>query len=254
MKFYASISYDGSFFKGIAIQPDQVTVKGAFDKVLSSFFHQKVSMQLVSRTDKGVHAFDARISFEVTTKIPAIKIAQVLNPKLFKIQLNWVKEVGDDFVLQNLPLSKEYLYQISTSKSYPFQESYLWNLEGWVFSETELQKVLNLFQGEHNFKNFCKVDHTRNITSFVRKIESIRFEVVENKLNIFIRGNGFLWMMVRYIVYAIVACLQGKIEKVNLQRLLGGESPSKQDLKCLRPAPAEGLYLYKTLDGNGFSL
>jgi tRNA pseudouridine38-40 synthase len=254
MKFYASISYDGSFFKGIAIQPNQTTIKGCFDEALSKFFAQKVTMQLVSRTDKGVHAMDSRICFEVVTKIPAKKLAQVLNPRLFKMQLNWVQEVCDEFSLQKLSLSKEYMYQISITKSYPFLENYHWNLEDWSFSELELQKTLDLFLGEHDFRNFCKVDQTRNIISFCRNIDSISFELIDCNLKIFIRGNGFLWMMVRYIMYAIVSCLKGLISKEDIQRLLKGETPSKQDLKYLRPAPAEGLYLYRTLDGHELSI
>lgn len=250
MKFYASISYDGSFFKGIAIQPNQITVKGSFDQAISNFFSQKVTMHLVSRTDKGVHAMDSRISFEVDTKIPAQKMARVLNNKLFKIQLNWVQEVSEDFSLQELSLSKEYLYQISFSKLYPFEESYNWFVENLEFQEENLQEILDLFIGEHNFINFCKVDHTRKITSFHRTIERISFEIKDQKLKILIRGNGFLWMMVRYIIYAIISCIKKQLTKTDIVRLLQGTSPLKRDLKFLRPAPAEGLYLYKTLDTN----
>lgn len=254
MKLYASISYDGSFFKGIAIQPNQPTVKGCFDDVLSRFFNQKISMQLVSRTDKGVHAMDSRICFEVETKIPTQKLSKILNAKLSKVRLNWVTEVNASFELHKQPLSKEYMYQISLKELFPFQESYMWHLEESCFQGDGLQDILELFVGEHNFRNFCKVDHTRNITNFNRLIEAVSFEYSAGILKIFIRGNGFLWMMVRYIVYAVVACMKEQLTKENITRLLKGEIPAKTDLKYLRPAPAEGLYLYKTLDTNGLSL
>ncbi|MCJ8347371.1 hypothetical protein MJH12_17665 [bacterium] len=247
MKYYASISYDGSFFKGIAIQPNQKTVKGLFDQVLTDFFLQKVSMQLVSRTDKGVHSMDSRICFDLESKIPANKLALVLNPKLEQIQLNWVLEVSSDFLLQKQEFSKLYMYKIKFGPKYPFDQSYHWQMDHPLDHLDQLQKVLDLFLGEHDFRHFCKVDHSRNIRSFKREIQKIYYQKNGDNLTIFIQGNGFLWMMVRYIIYTVISCLRLQIKHSDIVRLLSGAEPSKVDLKSLRPAPANGLYLHSTL-------
>ncbi|PCJ19095.1 MAG: hypothetical protein COB02_08575 [Candidatus Cloacimonadota bacterium] len=254
MKYYASISYDGSFFKGIAIQPDQKTIKGVFDFVLSKFFQQEIKMYLVSRTDKGVHAMDSRICFELETKIPVNKLAEVLNPKLENIQINWLQEVSPDFILQKQEFSKLYKYQIKLGKTYPFEKNYNWLLDTIEYSHDFLQEILDAFLGEHDFRNFCKVDHTRNIINYTRNIQKIYFKKNENQLIIFIQGNGFLWMMVRYIVNVIISCMKLMINKSDIKNLLTGATPSKECLKVLRPAPAEGLYLYSTVGTNELSL
>ena len=70
--YLINIAYDGSDFSGWATQPQQFTVQGYIEEILSKIFQQKISILATSRTDKGVHArnqnFTLRLNLDFSVK------------------------------------------------------------------------------------------------------------------------------------------------------------------------------------------
>lgn len=55
--------------------------------------------------------------------------------------------------------------------------------------------------GEHDFRNLCKLDAAKQITSFKRKVLSAHIEQVDNNLHVFnLVGSAFLYHQVRHIM------------------------------------------------------
>ena len=74
----------------------------------------------------------------------------------------------------------------------------------------------------------------------VREIYSCCVTREGDIVTVSVRGNGFLYNMVRIIVGTLIAVSDGKIEKTDIAKII-----DSKDRKNAGPtAPAEGLYLY----------
>lgn len=71
MKYAIKFAYDGRDFSGFQRQPDDRTVQGEIEKVLSIIFQEEVALHASGRTDTGVHALN-----QVATFCPAIFIKE----------------------------------------------------------------------------------------------------------------------------------------------------------------------------------
>ena len=60
----SSSRYDGTGFRGFAVQPDQRTVAGVLGKALGQVLRTEVDLACAGRTDAGVHAWGQVVSFE----------------------------------------------------------------------------------------------------------------------------------------------------------------------------------------------
>lgn len=75
----------------------------------------------------------------------------------------------------------------------------------------------------------------------VRKIYSLDIKEKEGFIEIKIRGNGFLYNMVRKVVGTLIEVGLGEIEAASIPSIL----ESKERIQTGRMAEAEGLYLEK---------
>jgi len=79
--YLITVMYDGSNFAGWAKQPEQFTVQGYIEKVLSKIFSQKINILAASRTDKGVHALNQKFTLRLNFFLapPKLKLILVKN-------------------------------------------------------------------------------------------------------------------------------------------------------------------------------
>lgn len=84
--------------------------------------------------------------------------------------------------------------------------------------------------GEHDFRNFCKMDVGNGVIKFHRRIIDIQIEAIDNSANSYsmirleLKGQAFLWHQVRCIVAILFLVGQGKEEVKIIQELLDVES------------------------------
>src|SRR5215210_7985828 len=82
MRLRLTLEYDGTGFRGWAIQPGLRTVEGALQEALTRVYPGWSQLAVAGRTDTGVHALGQVASLEVEGGAPASRAAPALNAEL----------------------------------------------------------------------------------------------------------------------------------------------------------------------------
>jgi len=101
----------------------------------------------------------------------------------------------------------------------------------------KMEKAMEYFVGEHNFRNFSK-RHEKNPN---RKIIDMDMKVDENIMVFTVVGESFLWNMVRKMVTSLLLVGENKLEIKDIEKLL--QPIELRETIRLQPAPANGLIL-----------
>lgn len=234
------LQYDGTNYHGFQIQPTVVTVAGELNRVLSRLTNSEVVVQGCSRTDAGVHAYRYSCNFHTEFPIPADRLPIVLNNMLpDDIVAISCKEVPDEFNSRFDTVSKTYRYVINTScDATVYTRNYEWQYP----KQLDVQKMKDAcryFIGEYDFKSF--MTSGSQVSSTVREI--FKLEVVKNndKIEIFINADGYLYNMVRIITGTLVSVGEGKISPQDIPGIIDAKNREKAG----PTAPPQGLYLYE---------
>jgi tRNA pseudouridine38-40 synthase len=235
------LAYDGTDFLGWQKTPLGPTIEEALEKVFSQILQEKIALQAASRTDAGVHAEGQVVNFQTKNdKIPLQKLQHSANALLPRsIVIAEIEEAPLSFhpTLDNL--GKEYHYFICNG---PWQKpkncAYSWHIPTALDIEA-IQKSLPSILGLHDFSSFC------NERSLLTKdpicfIESIELSSIEKSRFCFqVRGNRFLFRMVRNLIGTLVYVGLGKISPHEIGIIL----QSKDRKRAGVTAPAHGLHL-----------
>lgn len=220
------IAYIGSKFHGYQRQPKFRTVEG---ELLNCFFEAgiiedtwKAHYSVAGRTDKGVHSIGNVVSF-ITDEEVRINYLNGLLPKDMKI----IGEARVPYGFKvRFPLSRTYTY---IQPFNPYIDEHL--------NFNDMKTAMNLFVGEHNFRNFSK----RNEKNPNRKIIDVNLNINENTMIFKVTGESFLWNMVRKMVTSLIMVGQGKLTLDDFNKLL--QPKDLRERIRLQPAPANGLIL-----------
>jgi len=220
MRFLLTVSYDGTGYCGWQRQINAVSVQERMEEALKSVFHQDIRTTAASRTDAGVHALGQRVCFDLDTcRIPADRIPLVLNSYLPEdIAVTAIEIVGDHFSPRFRAKEKTYHYQIwhdkypnplirRTSLFFPYP------LEAGVMGEAG--KAL---EGKRDFAAFCASGSAAATT--VREIYECSVQTDGPMITIAVRGNAFLYNMVRILAGTLILAGQRKITLPELPRIL----------------------------------
>ena len=103
----------------------------------------------------------------------------------------------------------------------------------------QMCRAADILTGEHDFKSFCNV-HT-HIEDTVRTI--YRLEVIreENVLTFRVRGNGFLYNMVRILAGTLIGVGRGLIDPEEIPAMLEAKDRQAAGMTV----PPQGLTLVK---------
>ena len=197
------IAYEGTKYCGWQSQPNQITIEEVVETELSRLLNEKIELIGASRTDSGVHAMGNVAVFDTQTRIPPEKICYALNRSLPEdIVVQSSREVPADFHPRHCDSIKTYEYKIwNADFIQPFNRKYT----HFVYKELDLvsmRQAAKDFIGEHCFTSFCST-HTQ-VQDHVRTIYSLDIEKEDHLITIRIRGNGFLYNMVRIIAGTLI--------------------------------------------------
>lgn len=251
MKFYKGIvQYKGTKYFGWQKQPDQRTIQGELEKVVSKL-NSNSEIQVIGsgRTDTGVHAVGQAIKITMPKNFEPLKLKKALNSLLDEdINILSLEECDDDFQPVFSAKSKTYKYYFSTSKNKLPQFNDLITYLDFELDMSLVNLACKEFVGEKDFVNFHTVGTPVKTT--VREVTECRIEKVEASGHVLypedtyvlvISGNGFLKQMVRLIMSAIWSVGRGKTSIEQLQASFGARLSQK-----LGPtAPPQGLYLFE---------
>ena len=151
-----------------------------------------------SRTDAGVHSLGNVAVFETKTRMPAEKISYALNQRLPEdIVVQNSCEVPEDFHPRFSKSTKTYEYRILNCRFRQPQERKTSYFYHYPLDEVAMQKAADELVGEHDFSSFASVHAQTN--TYVRTIYGIDVIREGDMVQIGVRGNGFLYNMVRII-------------------------------------------------------
>lgn len=233
------LEYDGSGYFGFQKQIGLKTVQGEIERSIFGATGENVQTISAGRTDRGVHAVNQVVNFFTETRIPAEKMAGVINKKLpDNIRVKSSEEVDNEFNARFSAKSRKYVYIMKNEKyRNVFEEKYVTFIKKDLIVE-KFVETLKPLCGKHNFESFRKSDC--NAHSPVRTIESIEMIEENGCYKLYIVADGFLKSMVRIMVGSALAVYYGEKDSGYIVRNV--ENPCINVEKIL--APPNGLYLY----------
>ncbi len=205
-----TISYDGTAYHGWQVQPNGITVQQTLQDALEKLLGERVSVTGCSRTDAGVHARRFCCHIDCKANFPENAFLKGLNSLLPNdIAIVDCKEVDLDFHARYNAKGKRYVYSFYVGSLNPFDSRYMLHLE----NEPDID-LMNEFCkgiiGTHDFAGFsCS---KRTVQDTVRTISECFVKKNNNKILFEIKGNGFLYNMVRILAGTALAVGQKRLK------------------------------------------
>lgn len=236
-----TVAYDGTNYHGWQVQPNAVTIEGKLNEAISALTKETIQVIGASRTDAGVHALGNVAVFDTESRIPGEKFSYALNQRLpDDIVIQQSQEVDKDFHPRYCTCEKTYEYVILNRK-FPLPEYR--NTAFFYYGDLDIkamQEATKAFLGEHDFAGFCSAG--AQVKTTVRTIYDLTVEKKDNDMIcIRVRGNGFLYNMVRIIAGTLLEVGKGNIEAKSLENRIAAADRSQAG----PTAPARGLKLIR---------
>ncbi|WLD93560.1 tRNA pseudouridine(38-40) synthase TruA [Alkalihalobacillus sp. AL-G] len=234
------ISYDGTGFSGYQVQPKQRTVQGELEKVLRRIHKgEYVKTTASGRTDAGVHAVGQVFHFDTGLSIEPGGWIRALNAQLpSDIRIVSMGNVHSDFHARFDVTEKEYRYRIFNGEhSHVFRRNYTYHIP-YALDVEAMKQATSYFVGTHDFTSFCSTKSV--VKNRVRTIYKLDLVEDADELVVIVKGNGFLYNMVRIIVGTLLDVGSGRITADILPPMM----EAKDRNAAGKTAPAHGLYLW----------
>lgn len=232
------MAYRGTAYHGFQIQNNGITVQEVVQRCVSKVLNGPVVIQGCSRTDTGVHARQFCFSVQTNSQIPAKGFVRGVNGELPKdISILSCEDADPGFHARFSCKGKEYLYLLHCSESKdPFSIDLACHYRRPFHRELVLEAAQALV-GEHDFRSFCT--NCAENTNTTRNIHGFDVEIEGESVKMLVKGDGFLYNMVRIIVGTLLDINEGRIPADGIPAILAA---GKRQFAG-RTAPAHGLYL-----------
>lgn len=248
-----TIAYDGTNYRGWQIQQPPAahpegsvpTIQGELQRALGHLLPKEGNIIPVvgaSRTDSGVHALGNVACFDTESTIPAANFPKAINRYLpADIRVLQAVEVSMDFHPRFLPHEKCYEYRIDQGRvANPLTRLYAYNYT-YPLDLERMRAAARELVGVHDFTSFVNPDSQvfEHGGDAVREIYSIDILEEGSQLVIRIRGNGFLYHMIRIIVGTLLVIGNGRRAPEDIRTMLA----AKDRTTAGPTVPAHGLCL-----------
>lgn len=232
------IAYDGSGYHGFQKQKDYVTVQSVLEEALAKLCGERVVTAGSGRTDAGVHALAQTVTFTTKGRIPCANIVRAAASLLpADIVVLSAEEMPEGFHARFSAQWKTYRYKLLVNQHVnPFMVRYAWQLRTPLAVE-KMNEAAALLIGTHDFSAFRSSGSVNS--SPIKTIYAAKWQVDGEELTFRISGDGFLYHMVRNLVWSLVQVGAGK----RTQEEFAAELKAQRCEFLNEPAPAQGLYL-----------
>lgn len=228
------VQYNGLNYNGFQKQNNKNTIQDKLEDAILTITKEKVTCIGSGRTDAKVNAYFQPVHFDTQKEINTQKTFHSLNGILSK-----------DIKVLSIQPSNLHARFDAKNKTYVYK-MYISNLDLPLYSNAlkispnlnfkEMKKFLKLIVGTHDFKGFMASGS--EVESTVRTIYNTKLVKEKDYLNLYIKGNGFLYKMVRNIVGTMLKIGEGKISLKDIKPTLFST------FKAVHTAKPEFLYLY----------
>lgn len=232
------LEWDGTAYAGWQWQANAISLQAVLQKALSKVCAEPIQVTGCSRTDAGVHARGHVSHFETGCQIPVEKLPVALNALLpDDVAVRAAEEVPLDFHARFQAIEKQYSYYIHRGPTrsallgrYSYRESRALDLEA-------MREASAVLVGTHDFR--CFMAAGGQVKTTVRSLYRVQVEERGDLLRFIVRGNGFLYNMVRIIAGTLLYVGLGKLTVANVEEILASGN------RCLagKTLPARGLFL-----------
>lgn len=246
MKYLCEIRYVGTHFCGFQVQPSRRTVQGVLTEAAEAVFGCPVLVTGCSRTDSGVHAEGFCLTLAPTDGV--LRIPPENLPLAFRehlppdLSLSSARLVGDGFHPRYDAKWKEYRYKIHASRvGDPFLYQRVWHMPIPFLPDAveRMNEAAGYLVGTHDFSAFRSEGSPTK--SPVRTVHECAVSREGALYTVKIRGDGFLYNMVRIVTGTLVSVATGHLEASAVGDILA----SKKRPAAGPTAPPDGLSLYR---------
>ena len=230
--FKATLTYDGTRYFGWQKTASGPSIQEEIEKAIARVTQERVLPEAASRTDRGVHATGQVVQFALEGEVDLPQLLRGLNAVL-PPDIRVLEIVPCNFHPTLDAIGKEYRYQLSlTPVQDPTIRLYSWHIP-YPLHCANIELAAKDLLGSHDFSAFAGEPAKDPICT----IESIVF-----KDGCFhIKGDRFLYKMVRNLVGTLVSVGCGKISPDAMPHIL----QSKDRKRAGVTAPAHGLHLHQ---------
>ena len=239
-RYKLTLVYDGTDFRGSQRQARRRTVQGELEKSLRALGWPGASVMLAGRTDAGVHASGQVAALDLDWRHSPEALRDALNAGLPRDVVVAAAAIADaGFHPRFDALSRRYRYfvRFKTVRD-PLHERTAWTT--WPpADETMLTRIATCFVGCHDFGAFGSA--TRRGGGTVRTVTESKWTGADEEWCFEIAAEGFLYRLVRRLVYVQIAAAQRRCPEQAVVIALKTGFPSAELAAGL--APPQGLVL-----------
>ncbi len=228
-----AFGYHGAKFHGSQIQPDVRTVQGELKQAIERLgWWTESCLEMSSRTDSGVSVRMNLATISLPTDIANVidesSLVSALNDHLPEDLVVWKACRVPEGTRSRIAENRLYIYRLEMIPGWPYEVEY-----------ERFSNACNLFVGQHDFTNFCRLDSGR---SPIRNIESCQpWQDSSGRIVGFsVVAESFLWNQIRRMASSLHKFAKNDIELDEIALAL--EKP--EETLDFGLAPADGLILW----------
>ena len=233
------VEYDGTNYCGWQIQKNGISVQQRLEEALEKALKVKTPDVGAGRTDARVHALGQVAHFDADTDIPPDKFFYVLNtllPDDIRIKRSFAAPEG--FHARFSAKGKHYQYRIRNTREKGAVDRLYTMFVPVPLDIGKIREAAAYIEGEHDFAAFCAAGSDLKGTT-VRTVYSVDAVKEGGYITIDVKGNGFLYNMVRIIAGTLIAVGKGKLAPEAVRAAI----EAKDRTLAGATAQAQGLFL-----------
>ena len=238
MRFFITLSYDGTRYHGWQVQPNGPSVQEKLQWALSTILRQDIQVTGAGRTDAGVHARMMVAHFDVETMVYELQdLTYKLNRLLPQdIAIQKMEPVSDEMHARFSATSRTYHYYIHTVKD-PFLRAYSCELH-YPLDFQLMNEAAAILMTYEDFGAFCKA-HADVKTTLCHITAAQWHQTSPSSWYFEITANRFLRNMVRAVVGTLIDVGRGRLSLDDFRKVVEG----KRRTEAGESMPANALFL-----------
>ena len=238
MRFFITLSYDGTRYHGWQVQPNGPSVQEKLQWALSTILRQDIQVTGAGRTDAGVHARMMVAHFDVETMVYELQdLTYKLNRLLPQdIAIQMMEPVSDEIHARFSATSRTYHYYIHTVKD-PFLRAYSCELH-YPLDFQLMNEAAAILMTYEDFGAFCKA-HADVKTTLCHITAAQWHQTSPSSWYFEITANRFLRNMVRAVVGTLIDVGRGRLSLDDFRKVIEG----KRRTEAGESMPANALFL-----------
>ena len=239
MRFFITLSYDGTRYHGWQVQPNGPSVQEKLQWALSTILRQEdILVTGAGRTDAGVHARMMVAHFDVETmNFDLTDLTYKLNRLLPQdIAIQAIQPVSDEMHARFSAFARTYHYYIHTVKD-PFRRAYSCELH-YPLDFLLMNEAAAVLMEYEDFGAFCKA-HADVKTTLCHVTAAQWHQTSPSSWYFEITANRFLRNMVRAVVGTLIDVGRGRLSIDDFRKVIEG----KRRTEAGESMPANALFL-----------